>query len=314
MPKHCYSSDSSDDEEICHKYTCKKHKAGCKCEKCKPPFENKHEHHYFCEKSCEHASENHCEHGKCKVKYGKDGRDGINGKDGKNGRDGKDGKDGEDGRDGCDGKNGEDGRDGRDGCDGKDGKDSSCVCSQYINTFEAPHISSGPLDSVVVYNITEKMNFILYGFDISGNPSNLYLRTGHSEEHENGIGFNHDGNEIDDSHFVQIDLADYNRIKNLKCIDPTIKIGSIQLNEGFSIYGSNTLGNMGTLLFNYTNIIDNNTNNVSKEIIIPSYNTTDLSSTGDLYKYGTIPFRYISIIATTGDVTLNLLTFNLCSC
>jgi hypothetical protein len=57
-----------------------------------------------------------------------------------------------------------------------------------------------------------------------------------------------------------------------------------------------------------------NENINSKEIVIPSYNTTDKTSTGDLYKYGTIPFRYISIKAISGDVTLNLLTLTLCGC
>jgi hypothetical protein len=121
-------------------------------------------------------------------------------------------------------------------------------------------------------------------------------------------------NEIDTLHFAQIDLGDFIRAKNLKCADPTIKIGSIQVDEGFAIYGSNTLGQKGVLLYTYTNTIDNTDINASKEIIIPSYNTSNLTSSGDLYKYGSIPFRYISVTALVSNVTLNLLTLYLCEC
>jgi len=121
-------------------------------------------------------------------------------------------------------------------------------------------------------------------------------------------------NEIDALHFVQIDLGDFIREKTAKCTDPTIKIGSIQLNEGFEIYGSNTLGVIGQLLYSYKNTIDNSEANVAKQFIIPSYNTTILGPSGDLYKYGSVPFRYISITASTADVTLNLLTLYLCGC
>ena len=62
------------------------------------------------------------------------------------------------------------------------------------------------------------------------------------------------------------------------------------------------------------NTVDNSDANASKQFIVPSYNTTNLTITGDLYKYGTTPFRYISVTATTGNVTLSLLTLYLCSC
>jgi len=152
---------------------------------------------------------------------------------------------------------------------------------------------------------------------LAGVPSNLYVRTGETPSHENGIGFANDlllNDEIDALHFAQIDLGDFIRAKTLKCNDPKIKIGSIQLTEGFAIYGSNIVGQIGVLLYSYTNLIDSTDANASKEFIIPSYNTTNLSNTGDLYKYGTVPFRYISVTALTGNVTLNLLTLYLCSC
>jgi hypothetical protein len=152
---------------------------------------------------------------------------------------------------------------------------------------------------------------------LAGLPSNLYVRTGKSPSHENGIGLVGDllsDNEIDTLHFVQIDLGDFQRDRVLKCADPTIKIGSIQVGEGFVIHGSNTLGTMGQILYTYTNTADTTDQHASQEFVIPSYNTTNFTSTGDLYKYGTVPFRYISVTALGGNVTLNLLTLNLCSC
>jgi hypothetical protein len=86
------------------------------------------------------------------------------------------------------------------------------------------------------------------------------------------------------------------------------------MNEQVMIYGSNVLGTLGTLLYTYTNLSGNNNDiNASHEIIIPSYNSTDFTNTGDIYLYGTVPFRYISIIAGVENITLNTLTFNLCN-
>jgi hypothetical protein len=160
---------------------------------------------------------------------------------------------------------------------------------------------------------------MVYGFDKLGVPSNLYVKTGDSPSHENGIGFVTDitnptkQHEIDSLHFAQIDLGDFIRAKTLKCADPTIKIGSIQVEEGFQIYGSNVLGQIGQLLYTYINTNSDTNSNASREFVIPSYNTTDLTSSGDLFKYGTLPFRYISVTAIHGNVTLNLLTLYLCS-
>jgi hypothetical protein len=191
-----------------------------------------------------------------------------------------------------------------------------CSCVQYINTFTTD-TSGGPQDVKIIYSIPNKMNYIVYGFDSAGLPSRLYIKVGDTPSHENGIGFVNDiggNNEIDALHFAQIDLGDYIRVKTSKCANPTIKIGSIQLGEDFIIYGSNTLGLKGTQLYAYKNTTDNTDANSSKVIVIPSYNMTDLSKTGDIYLYGTLPFRYISIGTSTGNITFNVITFNLCSC
>jgi hypothetical protein len=189
----------------------------------------------------------------------------------------------------------------------------------YVNTFVSTNISEGPQGTKLIYNIPDAINFIVYGFDKLGVPSNLYVKAGESPSHENGIGFVNDitdltrQHEIDTLHFAQIDLGDFNRAKSLKCEDPTIKVGSIQVGEGFQIYGSNILGQIGQLLYSYTNTIDTTDAHASQLLVIPSYNTTNFTSSGDLYKYGSVPFRYISVTAVGGNITLNLLTFYLCS-
>ena len=155
----------------------------------------------------------------------------------------------------------------------------------------------------------------MYGFDVSGNPINLFIRVGESPSHENGIGVVNDpNNEINTQEFAQIDFGDFIRMKKLKCNDPKIKIGSIQVGEGVLIYGSNQLGVKGILLYSYINTIDNSDVNASQEFVIPSFNTTDLTTTGDIYKYGPIPFRYITVIASRANITLNTLTLYLCEC
>ena len=196
-----------------------------------------------------------------------------------------------------------------------------CSCVQYVNTFITHDISGGlaggPQDTKIVYRIPNQCAFVVYGFDLANLPANLYVKAGNTPAHENGIGFISDlpnnDHEINPTHHAQIDLGDFQRIKSTKCADPTLTIGSIQLGEGFQIYGSNTLGPMGTLLYTYTNTVDNTAANVSRTVVIPSYNTTNLTKTGDIYLYGAVPFRYISVTAVAGDVTLNLLTLNLCS-
>jgi hypothetical protein len=192
-----------------------------------------------------------------------------------------------------------------------------CSCVPSVQTFITPDISGGIQDVKLVYSIPNQCHFVVYGFDNSNNPQPLYVKAGQSPSYENGIGFisdqPNDDHEINPIHHAQIDLGDFQRARSYKCPDPTLQIGSIQLGEGFQIYGSNTLGPLGTLLYSYTNTVGNTDAHVSQKFIIPSYNSTDLSKIGDIYLYGATPFRYISVTAISGDVTLNLLTLNLCN-
>jgi hypothetical protein len=186
-----------------------------------------------------------------------------------------------------------------------------------VNDFSTPFGPTGAAGlqgPIILYQISNIMNFIIYGFSITNTPIPLYIKTGETPSNENGIGFLRDiDHEVNITGYIQIDLADLIRLRTPKCNNPTIKIGSIQQTEGYNIYGSNTLGQIGTLLYTHTNILGLSGAD-SDEIVIPSFNTSNSTILGDLYKYGVTPYRYISISAVSGNVTLNLLTFYLCSC
>jgi hypothetical protein len=192
-----------------------------------------------------------------------------------------------------------------------------CICTTYVQDFSTPFgptNSTGPQGPKIIYQIPNVLSYIVYGFDLINTPLNLYIKSGDTPSHENGIGFALDlEKEVSILGYVQIDLTDLIRVQTPKCTNPKIKIGSIQKNEGYTIYGSNTLGQTGIVLHTYTNTSGTDAA-ASNEITIPSYNTTDNTVNGDLYKYGVSPFRYISVKPTVGNITVNLLTFYLCSC
>ena len=163
-----------------------------------------------------------------------------------------------------------------------------------------------------MYTVNHTFSYVVYGFDLSNTPQNLFVRTGETPTYENGIGFVSDpDDEINTQHYVQVDLGDWQRVRNLECADPRIRIGSIQVGEGYTIYGSNSLGQRGVVLSTYTNTVDNSDANASREVVIPSYGTTDRTATGDLYRFGAVPYRYISVSAVSKNVTLNMLIFTM---
>lgn len=99
----------------------------------------------------------------------------------------------------------------------------------------------------------------------------------------NGIQNNNDGgqHEIFPYSFVQLDVV---ALKTANLISPTIMISSIQSNEGYYLWGSNSAGVPGTLLNTYINSTGADTNRIA----LPSYAT----------------YRYFSVSATSGDVLL----------
>lgn len=119
----------------------------------------------------------------------------------------------------------------------------------------------------------------LWGF--TGNASNpntdLWYKTGGGDE--TGLGLLNDPSnehEIVGSSFIQFTAA------GIK----TITLGSVQSGESFALYGSNTLGTLGTLLTGYTGTADG---------------TVNLSAIDGTWKY-------VSVLAPKGNVLLDSAT------
>ncbi len=88
-----------------------------------------------------------------------------------------------------------------------------------------------------------------YGFNISPSHTlDLYGKADGGDE--NGLGLNIDpDHEIGVTNFVQLNMS------NVWATHPTsltMSIGSVQAGEGWSLYSSNVLGSLGTLLFSGT--------------------------------------------------------------
>src|SRR4030042_286146 len=84
------------------------------------------------------------------------------------------------------------------------------------------------------------------GFSAPPTPTNLFGKNDGGDEF--GIGISGaDHNEIQTSNFVQLDLKP---IWDLDATSASMSVGSVQKGESWNLYGSNTLGTLGTLLVN----------------------------------------------------------------
>ena len=213
-------------------------------------------------------------------------------------------------------------KDGRDGKKGEKGARESCQCleadccsshhetegcSKYVLDF-LQNTSCGQQDCKRVYAISNRGILVVYGFTIHNDhecsPCALYIR---NSTHKHGLGcWDNCTNEIDHNHCIQIDFGDYIRSRHWKCSAPTMTVSGIQPYEQIVIYGSNTLGALGKRIYSYTN---ESGSCESRDIVLPSFNSTNLTKTGDIYQYGTIPFRFLSITCRNASVVLHSITF-----
>ena len=184
---------------------------------------------------------------------------------------------------------------------------SSCSgsCSVGVTStwsFASPVGQLGNSQTYTVGGIT----ITAYGYTSSGTAANLYGQTVSGNEYGLGVygsgssnnnywwgwggGSNNSGtaNEIDTTHFVQLDIS---AVLAAHGTNGKITVNSVQCSESYSIYGSNTLGSLGTLLAgNLTG--DNNA------ITIPNLGS----------------YKYISVIANSGNVLLASVSFTLGNC
>jgi hypothetical protein len=145
-------------------------------------------------------------------------------------------------------------------------------------TFIFPGTHTGTLGTSQAFT-SGGVTITAYGFSSQGHATNLFGKTEGGDETGLGLVGTTD-NEITTTSFIQLDMA------NLWAKNPTafsLSIGSVQAGEGWSIYGSNTLGDRGTLLMS---------------------GTTDFPNS---FSFASIPtsFRYITIQASSHDVLLN---------
>jgi len=193
---------------------------------------------------------------------------------------------------------------GENGCVGPTGPCAPpCKCIDIFIDFSKP---TAKFNSSIIYKVDDKFILMVYGFAINDGSScetRLCIKNESRYTCDTGIGLACRDSCADSKHFIQIDMGDYIRIKNLKCNDPKIRVGGFR--EKFHVYGSNKLGELGRQI--YSNKCSNN-----DWFVLPSFNTCDLSDCGDLKQFGVLPFRYISFSSCGASIILNSLCVSVC--
>ena len=162
---------------------------------------------------------------------------------------------------------------------------SSCgaACAGGITTwnFNTP---SGVLSTSKTYSVNG-IPITAYGFTNAGAPKALYGKNNGGIE--NGLGIaGTTNNEIDVNTFVQLDLSN---LITSGATNPQMVVNSVQAGEKYNIYGSNTLGSIGTLLGASNRTLGNT------PFAIPNFPT----------------YRYVSVRAAYADVLLSSVSFTL---
>ncbi|HWW82179.1 MAG TPA: Ig domain-containing protein, partial [Vicinamibacterales bacterium] len=155
---------------------------------------------------------------------------------------------------------------------------SSCTAScgivgSTVFNFDSPLGALGTSQTYTVGGLT----ITAYGYTNSGTAVELNAKNMGGDEF--GVGINGAAEEeIDPNHFVQLDLS---QLEAAGVTNPQMMISSIQAGEGYNVYGSNTLGSLGTKL------VSAGTMDVTL-FTIPGYPT----------------YRYIAVQASSGNVDI----------
>ncbi|GEM_PF-3278744 len=159
---------------------------------------------------------------------------------------------------------------------------TACLNNSAILDFTSPLGALGTVQAYTQNGIT----ITAYGFNNAGNPMQLFSKNDGGDE----VGLGLAGlpeSEISTTTFIQLDLS---AAIAAGANNATMAVGGVQSGEGYNIYGSNTLGTRGTLL---------------------------LSGTSDAVSFampGFPNFRYISVQASSGNVTLGAESFTVGQC
>ena len=151
------------------------------------------------------------------------------------------------------------------------------TCNNSWNFSTAP----GALGTSQTYTISG-ITITAYGFTNASTPAALYGKTAGGDESGLGIKGTVDS-EITTTTYIQLDLA---QVIASGAQSGTMVIGSVQSGEGYDIYGSSTLGALGTLL------LSNGTIDFAA-FPIPGFPT----------------YRYLGVRAHAADVLLDAVTF-----
>lgn len=146
-------------------------------------------------------------------------------------------------------------------------------------TFIFPGSSTGVLGTSHDYT-SGSITITAYGFSSAGNATNLFGKTAGGDENGLGIAAG-DHQEISTTSFIQLDMS------NLWAQHPTglnMQIGSVEEGEGWNIYGSNTLGERGSVLL--------------------ASGATDFPNSFSVMPVP-LGFRYITVQASSADVLLD---------
>ena len=157
---------------------------------------------------------------------------------------------------------------------------AQCRADTVTFDFASP---TGKLGTSQVY-ISDGETLTAYGFRIGKGdtitPTDLYGKQ--SGPDENGLGINFDpgkDHEISAQTFVQLDIS------GLSSSTIGLDIGSVQAREGFAVYGSNTLGSLGTWISSGGHNMD-----------------------GVLFTNNYAGYQFLDITATNNNVVLGALT------
>ena len=156
---------------------------------------------------------------------------------------------------------------------------SNCTSVTSTWDFSSPLGVLGTSQTYTVNGLT----VTAYGFTNGGAATKLYGKQDGGDE--NGVGLSFYGNtdhEIDTTHFVQLDLQN---VISSGATSAQMKVGSVQSGESYNIYGSNSLGTIGTKLAGPLTADD---------------------TYFDVPNYGS--YRYVSVRAASKDVLLEVLS------
>jgi hypothetical protein len=193
----------------------------------------------------------------------------------------------------------------------------TCVCTSSVYNFNLfPTVTFTQLGTSQVIgasNLGPKIT--AYGYTNAGVATTLSSR-GNQDADEQGMGIWDDQfsnavpassiHELDNQHFIQLDVSALKSYYYNQCGQPTITIGSVQQGEGYALYGSNTQGTLGTKLYSF---VGTTTSEVAMTV-----NLFDPANTGAPQQYQFISVQAYPQGAVTagGDVVIVNVTVNSC--